>query len=113
MNRRIFVSICVALESKYNSCMDFFKPQTFPSSLITLVFIVPAVMVYENVGGIAGAVDAFGILVVWALVSFWIEKSFLKNPRASIWKYCAHAVGLTLFLLVTAYTLELVFGPLR
>ncbi|HEY4526391.1 MAG TPA: hypothetical protein VJK53_00855 [Candidatus Paceibacterota bacterium] len=90
--------------------MDFFKPRGFLLSLLSLLFIVLALTVYEKVGGIAGTVYMFGIFFGWALMSFGIEKGYLKNSGASLSKYMIHAVGMTVTLVVIDYVFGIVFG---
>lgn len=79
-------------------------------NFVTTLFVVCALTIYENVGGIDGVFYVFVIFTLEAIVSIGIEKYTLKNQKVSLGYYIIFPFATTALLIVINYIFVLIFG---
>jgi len=91
---------------------DHLQPQSYPLNMITLVFTVGAVMVYSHNQNPLGFLYTLGIFALWALMSIMTEKYYGKKKVMGIEYYIRGIFIMSGFLVVIAYVLQALFGPM-
>ena len=90
--------------------MSLFKLRTFPLSVIDVFFAVIAAIVYLNGNGVSGIYMYLAIAIIWALVSIFVEKLYLKNPDVSILYYAFRIIWVLLLIFAFLSLLAFLLG---